>query len=281
MPPVPPLVPQRAAAATVREVQLSVRNMSRSFGGVRAVVDVSLDVYRGEILGIIGPNGAGKTTFFEILTGFTSADAGNVVFEGRDITKSSPERRARAGLVRSFQSSALFPTLTVLETVMVAEERTVPTGTLESVTGISRKEAKRRARAMELLEVMGLRSLAYRQVSGLSTGQRRMVELTCMLALEPRTLLLDEPAGGLSTAEGDQLVELFTAIRRDLGTTLVIVEHDLPLLNRTVDRMVAMELGAIIAVGTPEEVRNHPDVVRSYLGTEAAAVERSGSLTPA
>jgi ABC-type branched-subunit amino acid transport system ATPase component len=131
---------------------------------------------------------------------------------------------------------------------------------------------------MELLDVMGLTSLAQRQVSGLSTGQRRMVELTCMLALEPRTLLLDEPAGGLSTSEGDQLVELFTAVLRDLGTTLVIVEHDLPLLFRLADRMVAMELGSIIAVGTPTEVRNHPDVVRSYLGTEAAAVQRSGSL---
>jgi ABC-type branched-subunit amino acid transport system ATPase component len=126
-----------------------------------------------------------------------------------------------------------------------------------------------------------LANLRYRAVGELSTGTRRMVEITCMLALDPRVLLLDEPAGGIAQSEGEALVHLLTAVRRDLGTTLVVVEHDLPLLFRLADRVVAMELGAVIAEGDPESVRNHPDVVRSYLGADTVAVERSGPFTTA
>jgi ABC-type branched-subunit amino acid transport system ATPase component len=201
-----------------------------------------------------------------------------VSFLGRDITSLTPEKRAHLGLVRSFQSSALFPTMTVRETVMVACEREDPSHIGASIIGWPRAERAKRARADDLLDVMGLGAIARRAVGELSTGTRRMVELTCMLALEPRLLLLDEPAGGLAQSEGDKLVELVTAIRRDLNATVVVVEHDLPLLFRMAERMVAMELGQVIAVGTPQEVRNHPEVVRSYLGGEVAAVERSGAF---
>jgi ABC-type branched-subunit amino acid transport system ATPase component/ABC-type branched-subunit amino acid transport system permease subunit len=260
---------------------LQVSGVSRSFGGIRAVNGVDMVVRPGEILGIIGPNGAGKTTLFEIIAGFTSPNTGSIQFQGQDITKLSPEARAKLGLVRSFQAARLYPTMSVLETVMVAMERTDPTRVWASVLGLGGAERRKEQRAMQYLEVMGLSNLRYRPVGELSTGTRRMVEITCMLALDPKVLLLDEPAGGIAQSEGESLVQLLTAVRRDLGTTLVVVEHDLPLLFRLADRVVAMELGAVIAEGDPESVRNHPDVVRSYLGADAVAVERSGPFTAA
>lgn len=158
----------------------------------------------------------------------------------------------------------------------VAQESLDPSSAVLASVGLKGADRRKRAHAMELLDVMGLGPLAHRPVGQLSTGTRRMVELTSLLALDPAVLLLDEPAGGIAQSEGDVLVELFGTVRRELGTTLVVIEHDLPLLFRLADRLVAMELGAVIAVGTPDEVRNHPDVVRSYLGGEVAAVERSG-----
>jgi ABC-type branched-subunit amino acid transport system ATPase component/ABC-type branched-subunit amino acid transport system permease subunit len=269
-----------AAAPTGKPPILQVSQVSRSFGGIRAVNGVDLQVFPGEILGIIGPNGAGKTTLFEIIAGFTAPNTGSITFMGRDVTKMSPESRAKLGLVRSFQAARLYPTMNVLETVMVALERTKPTHVGPALLGLRGAEKRKRQRAMEYLEVMGLTNLLYRPVGELSTGTRRMVEITCMLALDPQVLLLDEPAGGIAQSEGESLVQLLTAVRRDLGTTLVVVEHDLPLLFRLADRVIAMELGAVIAEGEPEAVKNHPDVVRSYLGADAVAVERSGPFTP-
>jgi len=260
---------------------LQIRALSKSYGGVKAVVDVDLTVRQGEILGIIGPNGAGKTTVFEMVAGYVKPDAGAVLFAGRDVTSRSPESRASMGLVRSFQSARLFPTMTVLDTVAVAEEARHRTRITSSLLGLGRAEKAKYAQARDLIDVMGLGALAYKPVGQLSTGMRRMVELTALLALDPTVLLLDEPAGGIAQSEGDVLVQLFNTVRRDLGTTLVVIEHDLPLLFRLADRLVAMELGAVIAEGSPQEVRNHPDVIRSYLGGEVAAVERSGVLVHA
>jgi ABC-type branched-subunit amino acid transport system ATPase component/ABC-type branched-subunit amino acid transport system permease subunit len=257
-------------------VVLKVEGMSKSFGGVRAVQNVDLEVRKGEILGIIGPNGAGKTTLFEMVAGFTPRDAGTVHFNGQDITSMSPEARAKLGVVRSFQAARLFPTMPVLETVMVAQERVDPTRLGAALLGLRGAEKRKEARARELIEIMGLTPIINKPVGELSTGTRRMVEITCMLALEPQVLLLDEPAGGIAQAEGEALIHLLSSVRRDLGVTIVIIEHDLPLLFRLADRLVAMELGGVIATGTAEEVKNHPDVVRSYLGADAVAVERSG-----
>jgi ABC-type branched-subunit amino acid transport system ATPase component/branched-subunit amino acid ABC-type transport system permease component len=265
-----------SGAAPDAPVILKVDGMSKSFGGVRAVQNVSLEVRKGEILGIIGPNGAGKTTLFEMVAGFTPQDSGTVVFDGTDVTSLTPEKRARLGVVRSFQAARLFPTMSVLETVMVAQERVDPTRLHASLLGLRKAEKRKEARARELIETMGLTPIINKRVGELSTGTRRMVEITCMLALEPQVLLLDEPAGGIAQAEGEALIELLTSVRRDLGTTLVIIEHDLPLLFRLADRLIAMELGGVIATGSAEEVKNHPDVVRSYLGADAVAVERSG-----
>ncbi|GAB2921515.1 branched-chain amino acid ABC transporter permease/ATP-binding protein [Micromonospora polyrhachis] len=270
----PRTVPLRPAVTG--EPLLSVRGVARSYGGVRAVAGASLDVTAGEVVGIIGPNGAGKTTLFEIIAGFTRADRGAVRFAGRPVTGLSPQRRAGLGLVRSFQDARLFATMTVLETVMVAGERTAPTSLVAAALGATGQDRAKRRRAEKLVTLMGLAPLADRLVGELSTGTRRIVEITCLLALEPVLLLLDEPSSGVSQADGVALGEVLRRVHDELGVTMVIIEHDLPLLARLADRLVAMDSGRVIADGTPQEVRTHPDVVRSYLGTDHAAVHRSG-----
>ncbi len=275
-----PTLPARTGPVRVGapgEPLLVVRDIARAFGGVTAVAGVRLDVAAGEVLGIIGPNGAGKTTLFEIIAGFVPPDAGTVTFAGRDVTRATPERRARLGLVRSFQDARLFATMTVLETVMTAGERTAPSGLLASALGAPLAERRKAGRAAELIDLMGLSAVAGTLVGALSTGTRRMVEITCLLALEPALLLLDEPSSGVSQADGAALGDLLLRVHRELGTTLLVIEHDLPLLSRLATRMVAMDSGRIIADGTPDDVRAHPAVVRSYLGTDLAAVNRSGA----
>ena len=273
------LVPDLGGAASDAGPALVVTGLSRHFGGVVAVDGVDFEVRRGEILGVIGPNGAGKTTVFEIVAGFTAPDAGRVLFEGTDVTAGTPEQRARAGLVRSFQDAALFSTLTVRETLMVARERLEPTWLWSAAVGANLPDRTKSAAADELMERMGLTPFAHQTISELSTGTRRVVEIACLLTLQPRLLLLDEPSAGIAQAESEALGELLLGIRDEFGTTMVVIEHDLPLLSRLSDRMIAMNLGRVIAAGTPDEVRRHPAVVRSYLGVESAdsaAVLRSG-----
>lgn len=255
---------------------LTVDGVSRRFGGVVAVDHVSFEVAPGEILGVIGPNGAGKTTCFELVAGFTALDRGRIVFDGIDVTKASPEERAREGLVRSFQDAALFPTLTVRETLMVAQERSDPTRLWTSALGIRTAEKEKAEAADEVIERMRLTRHARHAVGELSTGTRRVVELACLLTLQPRVLLLDEPSAGIAQSESDALGDLLLGIRQELGTTMVVIEHDLPLLSRLSDRMLAMNLGRVIAAGTPDEVRTDPAVVTSYLGADQAAIHRSG-----
>ncbi|WP_370614819.1 ABC transporter permease subunit [Mumia qirimensis] len=256
---------------------LVVNDISRHFGGVVAVDHVDLEVGPGEIVGVIGPNGAGKTTLFEIIAGFTAPDTGAIFFADRDMTKATPEHRATAGLVRSFQDAALFPTMTVRETVMVAGERTHPSRLAVAALGTPFPDRLKANRADELIDRMGLGPFAGRTIAELSTGTRRVVELTCLLALEPRVLLLDEPSAGIAQNECEALGDLLLDVRRELGTAMVVIEHDLPLLSRLCDRMVAMNLGRLVASGTPDEVRSHPEVISSYLGSDHAAIERSGS----
>lgn len=272
--PAEPLVPGEFSAPL-----LEVGGVRRSFGGVRAVQDATFTVTEGEIVGIIGPNGAGKTTLFEILAGFTAADGGVIRYQGRQVTSWTPERRARSGLVRSFQDARLFPAMTVRENVMVAAECGSPVHLGLDVIGDDRSETVKAASADAALRAMGLDWLADRPVGELSTGTRRVVELCCLLTLRPRLLLLDEPSSGLTQADGKALGDLMLRVRAELGTTILVIEHDLPLLSRVADRLIAMDAGAVIAQGPPDEVRNHPAVVLSYLGTDEAAVARSGDLS--
>ena len=271
--PVPPAEQLRPPGS----VLLDVVGLTKSFGGVRAVRGVSFDVRTGETLGLIGPNGAGKTTTFELLGGFTRIDAGRVVFEGQDITDLGPEARGRLGLIRSFQDAGLFPTLTVRETVRLSLERQHPTSFFGSVLGFPSNERAKSALVDDLLDFMGLDAYRSSQVQELSTGTRRITEIACLVALRPTLLLLDEPSSGVAQRETEALGLLLEDLKRELRLTLVIIEHDIPLIMGLSDRIVAMADGEIISYGTPSHVRNDPAVVEAYLGGSVAAIERSGA----
>jgi ABC-type branched-subunit amino acid transport system ATPase component/ABC-type branched-subunit amino acid transport system permease subunit len=259
---------------------LEARHLSKSFGGVRAVRDVSFAIRTGETIGLIGPNGAGKTTTFELLGGFTRADTGRVVFDRREISHLGPEDRAKLGLIRSFQDAALFPTMTVKDTVMLAQERTRPTRFLASTLGLTLGERTKEATARALVAAMGLDRYRDKQIQELSTGTRRITEIACLVALNPVCLLLDEPSSGIAQRETEALGALLVDLKAQLGLTLVVIEHDIPLIMGISDRIIAMADGSVIAEGTPDVVRTDPTVVDAYLGGSITAIERSGTTAP-
>ncbi|MEY2470553.1 MAG: hypothetical protein QOF21_3251 [Actinomycetota bacterium] len=267
-----------AGNGSTADVLVEVRGLRKSFGGVHAVDGVDLDVRRGETLGLIGPNGAGKTTLFELLGGFSTPDEGVVTFDGHDVTRYTPERRAQLGVIRSFQDAALFPTLTVVETIQLALERRHPTATVPSLLGFTGADKSKYTRALELVDLMGLGDYADKQTGELSTGTRRITELTCVIALEPTLLLLDEPSSGVAQRETEALGALLARVKSHLGATLIVIEHDMPLITAISDRIIAMESGAVIATGTPKQVMADPLVLESYLGGDLQAVARSGRV---
>ena len=247
---------------------LEVTNLSKSFGGIRAVRDLSFEVQAGETLGLIGPNGAGKTTSFELVAGFVRPDGGTVRFRGADITGRRPEALARMGLIRSFQDAALFPTLSVAECVALSLERTSPTSVALATLGINPGERRKLAQAEELLDWMGLSRFRASAVGELSTGTRRITEIACLVALQPELLLLDEPSSGVAQRETEALGGLLARLRAELSLTMIVIEHDMPLIMGLSDRIVCMADGEEIAVGTPAEIQRHPAVITAYLGGE-------------
>ena len=261
------------------EVRLRTDGLTIGFGGNVAVNGVTLEVLAGEIVGIIGPNGAGKTTLFDLLSGYLPPDHGTVHLGHVDLTGANPEQRARAGLGRSFQDARLFPGLTVLEAIAVACERWVevrdPMSAALRLPWAYDSEAHVRTRVAELIELLGLGPHRSKLIRELSTGTRRVVDLACLLAHRPTVILLDEPSSGIAQRESEALAPLLQRIRDDTGASLVIVEHDIPLVRSVSDRMVAMDRGAIIANGRPEEVLAHPLVIEAYLGVDATVIERS------
>ncbi len=273
VPPVPAPERLRPPGSTL----LRAEGLVKSFGGVRAVRGVSLEVRAGETVGLIGPNGAGKTTTFELLGGFTRADEGWVLFEGQDVTPLGPEARGNLGMIRSFQDAALFPTLTVEETVRLSLERLYPTRFLPSVIGLPGNERQKGLLVEELLDFMGLISYRASQIQQLSTGTRRITEIACLIALQPTLLLLDEPSSGVAQRETEALGQLLIDLKEQLKLSLLIIEHDIPLVMRLSDRIVAMADGEVIAAGTPDIVRNDPAVIEAYLGGNIEAIERSGA----
>jgi ABC-type branched-subunit amino acid transport system ATPase component len=264
-------------------VVLETRDVVKRFGGITAVDNVSVQLRQGHILGLIGQNGAGKTTLFDCISGFLPIDGGHILLQGYDITDWEPHERARNRLGRSFQEAKLYPSLTVAETIAVALERHLASRDIVAsalaLPASYESELVARARVEELIELMGLTAFRDKLVGELSTGSRRIVELACILAQDPSVLLLDEPSGGVAQRETEALGPLLKRVQAFTGCSILVIEHDMPLLSSICDEMVALELGGVIARGTPDEVLNHPRVIESYLGTNEAAINRSGART--
>jgi ABC-type branched-subunit amino acid transport system ATPase component/predicted MFS family arabinose efflux permease len=257
--------------ANARPICLSVLGLRKRYGGVTAVDDVSFDLHEHEILGIIGPNGAGKTTLFDLVSGFARADAGTVVLNGRDVSIASAVSRAAAGLGRSFQDARLWPGLTVAECLAVALHREGEIeAALPALLGIPRvaeSEMLVHERVDELIETMNLGAYRNKFAAELSTGTRRIVELACIVAHRPSVLLLDEPSSGIAQREAEALGPLLASIRTRLGCAILVIEHDIALVSNLADRLLALDLGAVVADGTPASVLSNPRVVASYLGS--------------
>ncbi|MCH7788659.1 MAG: ATP-binding cassette domain-containing protein [Acidobacteria bacterium] len=268
---------ERADDGNADEVVLATIDLEVRFGGVVAVDLVSLCAHRHEIVGLIGTNGAGKSTTMNAIGGFVSS-RGTVELNGVSLGHTSPAMRARRGLGRTFQAATLFPELTVRETVQVALEARHRVGFVSTALFLPRSSSAERAKvaeASELIDFLGLGRYADSYIADLSTGTRRIVELAGLLALDAQVLCLDEPTAGVAQRETEAFGPLIVNIRKELGATMLIIEHDMPLIMSISDRVYCLESGAIIAEGTPNEVRNDPTVVASYLGTDVRAIDRS------
>ena len=252
------------------------------FGGVAAVQDVDLSVQPGEVVGLVGANGAGKTTLFDLLSGYLEPCGGTVRLAGREVTAWSPDRRAMAGLGRSFQDARIFGSLTVAENLAVSLERHLEVRSYLA-SGVFLPDARRGEDDVaytveDLIDLLGLGALRDKQVRELSTGSRRIVDLGMALAHDPAVLLLDEPSSGIAQRETEALGPLLLKLRADTGCALLVIEHDMPLLSSVCDRLVALERGRVIANGLPDQVLSDEHVVRSYLGGDPSAVQRSGTV---
>ncbi|HEX6487355.1 MAG TPA: MFS transporter [Candidatus Dormibacteraeota bacterium] len=259
-----------------RETVLEVRDVALHYGGVRVLSGVSLEVARGEVVGVIGPNGAGKTSLFDVIAGFAQPDAGEIRLLNREVTGLAPDARARLGLARSYQNVRLFPALTVRENIAVALERHLQSRSAVLAAFWSpptRRSERRVARRVDnLVESLGLGAYADKFLNELSTGTRRIVDIACLLAAGPSVLLLDEPSSGLAQAETEQLGPVIGRIVKETGCAVLIIEHDLGLVASASHRLVAMRLGEVMAEGKPGEVLGNQEVIDAILGGASGAV---------
>jgi branched-chain amino acid transport system ATP-binding protein len=273
--------PRREPVPEDAPVVLECLGVVKRFGGITAVNEVDLALREGQILGLIGHNGAGKTTLMDCISGFLPIDAGRIRLQRHDVTDWAPHERARGGLGRSFQDALLYPSLTVAETIAVAHERHLLSKDMMAdalqLPASYESELEVALKVDELVELMGLGAFRQKLTGELSTGSRRIVDLACILAQEPKVLMLDEPSGGVAQKETEALGPLLLRVVEHTGCSVLVIEHDMPLLSSICDEMVALELGGVIAKGPPDEVLNHPAVIESYLGTDESAINRSGA----
>jgi branched-chain amino acid transport system ATP-binding protein len=249
---------------------LSVRDLSMRFGGVRAVDGVSFDVRPGEVFTLIGPNGAGKTTVFNLISRLYTPTSGSIRFDGIALERVAPHAVASLGIARTFQNIELFEHATVLQNLLIGRHirrRTALWQELLFTPAVWRAERETRRKVEEVIDLLDLQHYRDALVAGLPYGVRKVVELARALATGPKLLLLDEPSSGLNVEETGDMAFWIQDIRRDLGVTILMVEHDMGLVSKVSDRVLAMNQGQVLAVGTPAEVQSHPAVVEAYLGT--------------
>jgi len=252
---------------------LELDHVTIKFGGLTALDDVSFDIKEGEILGLIGPNGAGKTTCFNVMTGVYQATSGAIRFDGRPLAKLQRHKITKLGIARTFQNIRLFRSMSALDNVMVGADVHSKVGILNALFRTPRHrhtEAAAEQKARELLDFVGISGRADELASNLSYGDQRRLEIARALATGPKLLCLDEPAAGFNPAEKRQLMDLIRRVR-DIGYTVLLIEHDMRLVMGVTDRIVVLEFGRKIAEGTPAEIRDNPAVIAAYLGVEEDA----------
>jgi branched-chain amino acid transport system ATP-binding protein len=256
---------------------LKVSNLSRFFGGVKAVSGVNMDIKHGEIIGLIGPNGAGKTTFFNLLTGIYTPTEGNIVYnfqKENPVKNKAPYKIAASGVSRTFQNIRLFSNMTVEENVKVGLHKNIHYGILSSFFRFGRfysEEKGAQEKTIELLRIFNLAEKKDYLAKNLPYGQQRRLEIARALASSPKILLLDEPAAGMNPNETKELIELITWIRNQFDITILLIEHDMPLVMALCSRIYVLDYGQLIAEGTPEEIKRNPKVIKAYLGGEDEA----------
>lgn len=250
---------------------LKTDNVSEVFGGLKAVADFNVHINQGELVGLIGPNGAGKTTAFNLITGVYQPTTGTIDFDGKSIVGLKPYQITQRGIARTFQNIRLFSELSVLDNVKIAYHCHVKYGLLESVLRLGRymkEEEKIEEESLKLLKIFKLEDKAMEQAKNLPYGAQRRLEIARALAAKPKLLLLDEPAAGMNPQETNELMEMIRWIRKKFGLTVLLIEHDMSLVMGICERIYVLEYGMIIASGTPDEIKNDPEVIRAYLGAE-------------
>jgi branched-chain amino acid transport system ATP-binding protein len=252
------------------QAQLVVVAVSKRFGGVRAIEDLSIAVRKGEIVSIIGPNGAGKTSLLNMISGFYRPETGSITFENRSITRARPSEIAKLGIARTFQNIALFSGLTVLDYIMLGRHVHMRSGVLASLAywgPAQNEEVRNRAHCEELIEFLKLGGVRKQACGGLPYGLRKRVELGRAMALDPKLLLLDEPMGGMNQEEKEEMARFVLDINAEWGTTIILIEHDMGVVMDISDRVAVLDYGRKIADGAPDEVQNNRDVIHAYLGS--------------